>query len=177
MRQATELETSTSKHSVTPGPTLPAHELLGDLLMKQQQPAQALEAYQRSLELYPKRFNSLLGAARATRALQDERVARSYYRELLGVAEGTTRRIALNEARHAVAKQLSPCVGSLSHSHGRQSPTRDADFAFTVPRAFARGNSHRNAKSASRACACRPSAASHEEGWPNANVSRLVMMC
>lgn len=105
MRQATELETSTSKHSVTPGPTLPAHELLGDLLMKQQQPAQALEAYQRSLELYPKRFNSLLGAARATRALQDERVARSYYRELLGVAEGTTRRIALNEARHAVAKQ------------------------------------------------------------------------
>lgn len=104
MRQATELETSTPKHAVTPGPTLPAHELLGDLLMQQQQPAQALKAYQRSLELYPRRFNSLLGAARAARALQDEPVARSYYRELLEVAEGKTQRAALNEARLAVAK-------------------------------------------------------------------------
>jgi hypothetical protein len=38
---------------VTPGPTLPATELLGDLLMHQKKPAQALAAYQRSLDLYP----------------------------------------------------------------------------------------------------------------------------
>ncbi|MCI0436593.1 MAG: hypothetical protein L0271_23590 [Gemmatimonadetes bacterium] len=31
MREAAELEVSTPKHAVTPGPTLPAHELLGDL--------------------------------------------------------------------------------------------------------------------------------------------------
>lgn len=32
MREAAELEDSTPKHAVTPGPTLPARELLGDLL-------------------------------------------------------------------------------------------------------------------------------------------------
>ncbi|HEY9449564.1 MAG TPA: hypothetical protein VIQ60_07405, partial [Gemmatimonadaceae bacterium] len=68
MREAAELEASTPKHAVTPGPTLPAYELLGDLLLEQKQPAEALVAYRRSLELYPRRFNSLLGAARAARA-------------------------------------------------------------------------------------------------------------
>ncbi len=68
MRRAAELEASTPKHAVTPGPTLPAEELLGDLLMEQKQPAEALAAYRRSLELYPKRFNSLLGAERAASA-------------------------------------------------------------------------------------------------------------
>lgn len=68
MQEAVELETSTPKHAVTPGPTLPAYELLGDLLMEQGKPAEALAAYQRSLELYPQRFNSLRGAERAAGA-------------------------------------------------------------------------------------------------------------
>ena len=56
---------ATPKHPVTPGPTLPAQELLGDLLMEQKKPAEALAAYKRSLELYPNRLNSLRGAERA----------------------------------------------------------------------------------------------------------------
>ena len=72
LREAAELEVSTPKHAVTPGPTLPAHELLGDLLMEQKQPAEALVSYRRSMELYPRRFNGLLGAARAARTLGDE---------------------------------------------------------------------------------------------------------
>ena len=65
MHEAADLEESTPKAPVTPGPTLPAEELLGDLLMEQKQPAKALVAYKRSLELYPKRRNSLMGAVRA----------------------------------------------------------------------------------------------------------------
>lgn len=65
MRQAAVLEASTPKHAVTPGPTLPAQELLGDLLMEQKKPVEALAAYRRSLELYPNRLNSLRGAERA----------------------------------------------------------------------------------------------------------------
>ncbi|MDH4352027.1 MAG: hypothetical protein OEW56_12845, partial [Gemmatimonadota bacterium] len=57
IREAAELEASTPKPAVTPGPTLPAHELLGDLLIEQTQPAEALAAYKRSMELYPRRFN------------------------------------------------------------------------------------------------------------------------
>jgi len=103
LQAAAALEASTPKHAVTPGPTLPALELLGDLLMEQRQPAEALAAYQRSLERYPKRLNGLLGAARAARALGDESQARTYYRELLAVAGGGTRQVALDEARSYVA--------------------------------------------------------------------------
>jgi tetratricopeptide (TPR) repeat protein len=105
MREAAELETSTPKHAVTPGPTLPAHELLGDLLMEQKQPAEALAAYKRSVELYPRRFNGLLGAARAAHALGDESSARVFYQELLEVADGGTRQPALKEAENYAAQR------------------------------------------------------------------------
>ena len=64
MHEAAELERTTPKHAVTPGPTIPAEELLGDLLMEQKKPAEARAAYQRSLALYPKRLNSLKGVLR-----------------------------------------------------------------------------------------------------------------
>lgn len=105
MREAAELEVSTPKAAVTPGPTLPAHELLGDLLLEQKQPAEALAAYKRSLELYPRRFNGLLGAARAAHALGDAPLARTFYQSLLEVAEGGTRQPALKEAQGYVAQR------------------------------------------------------------------------
>ncbi len=102
MREATELEGSTPKHSVTPAPTLPAYELLGDLLLEQKQPAEALAAYQRSLEAYPRRFNTLWGAARAARATGADDSAEAFYRELLKVAEAAGRKLALQEAKEFV---------------------------------------------------------------------------
>jgi tetratricopeptide (TPR) repeat protein len=105
MREAADLEASTPKHAVTPGPTLPAHELLGDLLMEQKQPAEALAAYQRSMELYPRRFNGQLGAARAANALGDASLARTFYQGLLEVAGDGTRQPALEEARSYVAQR------------------------------------------------------------------------
>lgn len=105
MREAAELETSTPKHAVTPGPTLPAYELLGDLLMEQRRPAEALVAYKRSVELYPNRFNGLLGAARAARALGDAASGRIFYRQLVQVANGGTRRPAMKEARDYIGQR------------------------------------------------------------------------
>ena len=70
MQQAADLETSTPKPPVTPAPTLPAYELLGDLWMAQEQPDKALAAYRHSLELYPNRSNSLRGVAQAQKAIQ-----------------------------------------------------------------------------------------------------------
>jgi tetratricopeptide (TPR) repeat protein len=72
--------------------------------MEQKQPTEALAAYKRSLELYPRRFNSLLGAARAARALGDASLARTLYQELLDVADGGTRQPALKEAENYVAQ-------------------------------------------------------------------------
>lgn len=92
MREAAELEASTPKPAVTPAPTLPAYELLGDLLLEQQQPKEALVAYQKSLELYPRRFNSLSGAIAAARASGDESGARSLNATLLELTDGKTAR-------------------------------------------------------------------------------------
>ena len=103
MREAADLEVATPKHAVTPAPTLPAHELLGDLLMAQARPADALVAYRRALGLYPRRLNGLLGAARAARASGDASLARTFYQELLDVAGNATRASVLEEARAFVS--------------------------------------------------------------------------
>jgi hypothetical protein len=105
MVEASELEASTPKPAVTPGPTLPADELLGDLLMEQENPVAALVAYQRARERYPRHFNILLGAARAARTLGDEPMARGFYQELIDVADGASRRPALMEAKSYVARR------------------------------------------------------------------------
>lgn len=68
MREAAALELATPKAPVTPGPTLPAEELLGDLLMEQRKFVDASAAYKRSLKLYPNRLNSLRGVRLAAAA-------------------------------------------------------------------------------------------------------------
>jgi hypothetical protein len=103
MQAAADLERSTPKHAVTPAPTLPAYELWGDLLLEQRASREALAMYRASLDLYPKRFNSVLGAARAAAAGGETDVARGYYRELIALATGGGRGAELNEARLFVA--------------------------------------------------------------------------
>ncbi len=91
LRQAAELESATPKHPVTPGPTLPAYELLGDMYMESGRPKEALDAYETALKSYPRRFNSTLGAARAARASGNENRAADYYRQLIALAGGSAR--------------------------------------------------------------------------------------
>ena len=104
LREAAELEATTPKPPVTPAPTLPATELLGDELMEGGQAELALAAYQRSLELYPRRFNGVLGASRAAQAAGQTTVAREYYRTLLEIAGGDGRRQAIVEAKRALSE-------------------------------------------------------------------------
>jgi tetratricopeptide (TPR) repeat protein len=88
MREATRLEQTVQKHVVTPGALLPPYEALGDLLMAQQRPAEALEAYEQSLQIWPNRYNSLLGATRAARAAQDSQRERAYHERFVEVTGG-----------------------------------------------------------------------------------------
>lgn len=96
MIEASELEPSTPMNAA---PLLPANELLGDMLMEQEQAPAALVAYQRSLDRHPRRFNSLLGAARAARTVGDEALARAFYEQLLALAQGGERKPAVMEAK------------------------------------------------------------------------------
>ena len=104
LREAADLEAATPKHPVTPGPTIPALELLGDLLLEQKKPADALVAYREALTRYPNLFNSVLGAARAARAARDSAQARKYYEQLLKLGVGGGRRPILAEARAFVRR-------------------------------------------------------------------------
>lgn len=100
MREAADLERTVDKHIVTPGALLPAYEALGDLLMQQQRPREALQAYETSLEIWPNRYNSLLGAARAARVADEQGKAREHYGRLLEITEGAeTDRPGVREAR------------------------------------------------------------------------------
>jgi hypothetical protein len=56
-------------------------------------------ALMREAALYPRRFNGLLGAARAAAALGDESLARTHYGQLLELAAHGSRRVVLEEAR------------------------------------------------------------------------------
>jgi tetratricopeptide (TPR) repeat protein len=82
MRRAAAIESQTDKHAVTPGEIIPARELLGDMLLALDQPAEALATYEAEFERSPNRFNSLYGAAKAAEQLGDRTTAARYYAQL-----------------------------------------------------------------------------------------------
>ncbi|MCL7939359.1 hypothetical protein M8009_03450 [Halomonas sp. ATCH28] len=101
MRAAARIEESVEKHPVTPGALLPPNESLGDLLMVLERPAEALAAYQASDAVWPARYNTLLGAARAAHAAGDEAAA-DWYGKLLETAPQAQRE-SLKEAHEMAA--------------------------------------------------------------------------
>jgi tetratricopeptide (TPR) repeat protein len=98
-REAADREEQVEKHPVTPGPLIPARELLGEMLMVHNEPAQALAAYEATLAREPGRTRTMLGAARAARAAGRHDVAARHYRSLIAVVDSTSARASLQEAR------------------------------------------------------------------------------
>ncbi len=106
MRSAADLEDANEKHPVTPGPILPARELLGDLLLELHQPAQALHEYEISMQASPNRFNSLYGAARSAELAGEREKARTYYAKLVEVSKlASGDRPELRQARTLLASK------------------------------------------------------------------------
>lgn len=100
MREAAELEGTIQKHPVNPGALLPPYEALGELLLELDRPAEARKAFEASLEIWPERYNAIVGTARAARAAGAAAKAGEYYRQLLEVVEGAdTNRPGVQEAR------------------------------------------------------------------------------
>jgi predicted Zn-dependent protease len=87
MRAAADHEDRTDKHNVTPGVILPARELLGEMLLKLNQPAQAIVEFEATLRTAPNRFNALAGTARAAKLSGDNAKAKTYYARLLSLCE------------------------------------------------------------------------------------------
>ena len=106
MRAAADREDKSEKHPVTPGPIVPARELLAEMLLELGDPRQALNEFESSHRVEPNRFKGLYGAARAAELSGDREKARTYYANLLALCEkADTERPELKEARAFLTKQ------------------------------------------------------------------------
>jgi hypothetical protein len=103
MNSAAELEDGTEKSAVTPGPLAPARELLGEMLLASNDPANALEQFEETLKKEPRRFRSLYGAAHAAQLIGRRDASQKYFRELsqVGADGDKPGRSELREARDA----------------------------------------------------------------------------
>jgi tetratricopeptide (TPR) repeat protein len=103
MREAADREDATDKSAVTPGPIKPARELLGEMLLQVNRPAEALAAFEATLHREPNRFRATYGEARAAAASGNRPKARASYAKLLQIAKAADQpgRPELAEARKA----------------------------------------------------------------------------
>lgn len=107
MQTAAEMEDGTEKSVVTPGPLAPARELLGEMLLAMNEPAQALQQFAATLKKEPRRFNSLYGAAHAAQLSGSRDTSREYFRELLKVCARADKpaRSELEEAQRSILQK------------------------------------------------------------------------
>ena len=101
MRSAANLEDSTDKPPTTPGAIVPARELLGEMLLELERPAEALPEFEAVLRDAPNRFRSLYGAARAAELAGDVEKASEHYSKLLELCRlADTERDELRQAKN-----------------------------------------------------------------------------
>jgi tetratricopeptide (TPR) repeat protein len=82
MGEAAKREDATEKSAVTPGPIVPAHELLGDMYFEQKRYRDALAHYQESMKKEPGRFRTLYGAMKAAQGVGDRKLQADYASQL-----------------------------------------------------------------------------------------------
>src|SRR5262252_6773703 len=82
MRAAADLEDGSEKHVAMENRLYPMRELLGDLLMEQGQPGEALKAYETSMKNARERLRGFYGAAKAAEFSGDKKKAREYFEKL-----------------------------------------------------------------------------------------------
>ncbi len=104
-RRAAEMEEQVEKHPVTPGPLIPARELLGDILLAYQRPAEALAAYEKNLEREPNRARTLTGAFRAARAAKRPEAAGQYAKAIVSLMDSASLRPERREAQQVLAAE------------------------------------------------------------------------
>jgi tetratricopeptide (TPR) repeat protein len=106
MRSAADLEDKSEKSAVTPGRVIPARELLGDMLLEMNRPAEAVQAFETSEKHDPNRFRGIYGAGKAAALAGDQAKAKSYYEKLLVLAKNAdAERRELKEAKAFLAKK------------------------------------------------------------------------
>jgi hypothetical protein len=106
MRSAADLEDNSEKHIAMENRLYPMRELLGDLLLEQQQPGPALTEYETSLVSTPNRLRGLYGAAKAAKAANQPEKAAVYFRKLAEMTkDADADRVEITEAKASLMQQ------------------------------------------------------------------------
>ncbi len=104
MRETADVD-KTEEHIMMPGRLIPVREMLGELMLELNQPAQALPAFEQALVNDPNRLRSLYGAARAAESAGDREKAVAFYNHLLAqVGPSAIQRAEIKHARAFVAR-------------------------------------------------------------------------
>jgi hypothetical protein len=85
--------------------SVPAREMLADMLLEMKRPTDALAEYKVNLQNAPRRFDGLLGAAHAAQALNDAATAQSYYSKLAEICVAGADRPELAEVKTVLAQK------------------------------------------------------------------------
>ena len=100
LKAAAAREDATEKHVVTPGPLVPARELLAEALLAANKPAESLAEYEAVMKKEPNRYRAIAGAMAAARAAGDGSRAKALATELAKLgAEADTPRDSLRQAK------------------------------------------------------------------------------
>ena len=104
MKTAAELEDTTEKSAVSPGPLVPARELYGSMLLEDGQSETALAQFEASAKDEPNRFIGTYEAAKAAEMTGDMQKAKQSYAQLLEICERAddAGREAVQQARQFV---------------------------------------------------------------------------
>jgi hypothetical protein len=105
MRAVAAIEDGTEKSAMTPGPLAPARELVGEMLLRLNRPAEAITEFEATMKKEPNRFRAVFGAARAASLAGNRQKARTYYGQLVKICERADKpgRPELEEARRLIA--------------------------------------------------------------------------
>ena len=101
MQKAADAEDATDKSAISPGPLIPARELLGEMLLQLERPAEALTAFEATITKEPNRFRATYFAAKAAALLGRRDDAARRYKQLLDICShaDSPGRAELQEAR------------------------------------------------------------------------------
>ena len=105
MQTAADREDASEKHVAMENRLWPMRELLGELFLALNRPADALKAFDLSLKSAPNRFRSFYGAAKAAERTKDRARAKQYFQRLIALSShADSDRPELTEARSFLAR-------------------------------------------------------------------------
>jgi hypothetical protein len=87
MRATADLEATTEKNAITPGPLLPARELLGEMLLASGDARAAYKEFEATLVSEPRRYRAIAGAMRSAKAAGNAAGAGRYAAQLARLTE------------------------------------------------------------------------------------------